>query len=165
MTFLFHFCIKMPPSPLLFPYLPISFFSTKYCTLQMTKSENIRCFAFSETWRHLGIAQTSLALLSVCTSFPCEDLLSGIFFLLFSICLFPVCSFCRFRLFNITVYQLLTKIWQDLKKKIMIVICACIFLIAATNVLPLFFGITNNSFGYGTGNETRHKKGFTWSPK
>lgn len=27
------------------------------------------CF-FSETWRHLGIAQTNLALLSVCTSFP-----------------------------------------------------------------------------------------------
>ena len=40
----------------------------------MTKKENFACFAFSETWRHLGIAQTSLALLSVCTSFPCEDL-------------------------------------------------------------------------------------------
>ena len=99
------------------------FFSTKYCTLQMTKSENIRCFAFSETWRHLGIAQTSLALLSVCTSFPCEDLLSGIFFLLFSICLFPVCSFCRFRLFNITVYQLLTNNQQIFKKNIMIIYC------------------------------------------
>lgn len=38
--------------------------------LQMPKSENCRCFVFSQTWRHLGIAQTSLALLSVCTSFP-----------------------------------------------------------------------------------------------
>ena len=45
----------------------------------MSKSENFACFAFSETWRHLGIAQTSLALLSVCTSFPCEDLLSRCF--------------------------------------------------------------------------------------
>ena len=131
MTFLFHFCIKMPP--LLFPYLPISFFSTKYCTLQMTKSENIRCFAFSETWRHLGIAQTSLALLSVCTSFPCEDLLSGIFFLLFSICLFPVCSFCRFCLFNMAVYQLLMNNQQIFKKKIMMVVGICISMIAAAN--------------------------------
>ena len=40
----------------------------------MTEKENFACFVFSETWRHLGIAQTSLALLSVCTSFPCEDL-------------------------------------------------------------------------------------------
>ena len=118
MTFLFHFCIKMPP--LLFPYLPISFFSTKYCTLQMTKSENIRCFAFSETWRHLGIAQTSLALLSVCTSFPCEDLLSGIFFLLFSISLFPVCFFCHFKKGIYTVYQLVMIIRQFIKKNIMI---------------------------------------------
>ena len=47
--------------------------------LQMPKSENCRCFAFSEIWQHLGIAQTSLALLSVCTSFPCEDLLSRCF--------------------------------------------------------------------------------------
>ena len=118
MTFLFHFCIKMPP--LLFPYLPISFFSTKYCTLQMTKSENIRCFAFSETWRHLGIAQTSLALLSVCTSFPCEDLLSGIFFLLFSTFLFPVCSFCDYTTQIVTGYQVLTSNQLFFKKSIMI---------------------------------------------
>ena len=93
----------------------------------MTKSENFRCFAFSETWRHLGIAQTSLALLSVCTSFPCEDLLSGIFFLLFSICLFPVCSFCRFCLFNNAVYQLLMNNQQVFKKKIMMVVGSCFF--------------------------------------
>ena len=32
---------------------------------------------------------------------------------------------------------------QDVKKKIMMVVGACIFLIAAANALPLFFGITN----------------------
>ena len=31
---------------------------------------------------------------------------------------------------------------QDVKKKIMMVVGACIFLIAAANALPLFFGIT-----------------------
>lgn len=31
----------------------------------MTKSEKCCCFAFSETWWHFGIAQASLALLSV----------------------------------------------------------------------------------------------------
>ncbi len=30
----------------------------------MQKSENLTCFAFSGTWRHLGISHTSLALLS-----------------------------------------------------------------------------------------------------
>ena len=55
--------------------------------------ENVAVVLLSETWRHLGIAHASMALLSVCTSFPCEDLLSGIFFLLFSISLFPVCFF------------------------------------------------------------------------
>lgn len=56
-----------------FPSLVISFSQlSNYIpkTPEMTKSENISCFAFSETWWHLGIAQTSLALLSVCTSFP-----------------------------------------------------------------------------------------------
>lgn len=32
--------------------------------------KNVVVLLFSETWRHLGIAQTNLALLSVCTSFP-----------------------------------------------------------------------------------------------
>ncbi len=32
---------------------------------------------------------------------------------------------------------------QDIKKKIMMVVGACIFLIAAANALPLFFGISN----------------------
>ena len=91
----------------------------RQCNLQMPKSDNCRCFAFCETWRHLGIAQTSLALLSVCTSFPCEDLLSGIFFLLFSISLFPVCFFCQFLKQNHTGYQLLIKDQQDFKKRIM----------------------------------------------
>ena len=91
----------------------------------MPKSENCRCFAFSETWRHLGIAQTSLALLSVCTSFPCEDLLSGIFFLLFSNSLFPICSFCDFGIQIVIGYQTLTNNQQVLKKKIMMVDCIC----------------------------------------
>ena len=49
-----------------------------------------------------------------------QCLLSGIFFLLFLNFLFPICSFCRFRLFNIVVYQLLTNNQQVFKKKIMI---------------------------------------------
>ena len=32
---------------------------------------------------------------------------------------------------------------QDVKKKIMMIVGACIFLIAAANALPMFFGITN----------------------
>ena len=102
--------------------------------LQMTKSENLRCFAFSETWRHLGIAQTSFVLLSVCTSFPREDLLSGIFFLLFSKFLFPVCFFCGLCLFNIAVYQLFMSNQQIFKKKIMMVVEACTFLTLLTNI-------------------------------
>ena len=50
--------------------------------------------------------------------------------------MFPICSFCRFWLFNIVVYQLLTNNQQVLKKKIMILIVAgaCIFLIATAQV-------------------------------
>lgn len=33
------------------------------------------------------------------------------------------------------------KDWKELKKKIMMVVGACIFLIAAAQALPLFFGI------------------------
>ena len=39
-------------------------------------------------------------------------------------------------------YQHITTRKQILKKKIMMVVGACIFLIAAANALPLFFGIT-----------------------
>jgi hypothetical protein len=39
------------------------------------------------------------------------------------------------------VYQLVTNIQQIINKKIMMVVGACIFLIAAAKALPLFFGI------------------------
>ena len=32
---------------------------------------------------------------------------------------------------------------QDVKKKIMMIVGACIFLVAAAQALPLFFGVTN----------------------
>ena len=38
-------------------------------------------------------------------------------------------------------YQHLTNFQQILKKKIMMVVGACIFLVAAAQALPLFFGI------------------------
>jgi len=41
----------------------------------------------------------------------------------------------------IAVYQILTKNQQNLKKKIMMVVGACIFLVAAAQALPLFFGL------------------------
>jgi hypothetical protein len=55
--------------------------------------------------------------------------------------LFPICSFCRFRFFNVSVYQPLANNQQILKKSIMMIVGACIFLIAAAQALPLFFGI------------------------
>ncbi len=47
-------------------------------------------------------------------------MLSGIFFLLFSISLFPVCFFCHFKKGIYTVYQLVIIIRQFIKKNIMI---------------------------------------------
>jgi hypothetical protein len=41
----------------------------------------------------------------------------------------------------VSEYQILTKIQQNLKKSIMMLVGACIFLIAAAQALPLFFGI------------------------
>ena len=41
----------------------------------------------------------------------------------------------------ISVYIAMNNEEQDVKKKIMMVVGACIFLIAAANALPLFFGI------------------------
>ncbi|MGN8724726.1 DUF4134 family protein [Segatella copri] len=38
-------------------------------------------------------------------------------------------------------YQHLTNFQQILKKKIMMVVGACIFLVAAAQALPLFFGL------------------------
>lgn len=43
----------------------------------------------------------------------------------------------------ITVYIAMNNEENDIKKKIMMVVGACIFLIAAAQALPLFFGVTN----------------------
>ena len=43
----------------------------------------------------------------------------------------------------ISVYIAMNTEEQDVKKKIMMVVGACIFLIAAAQALPLFFGISN----------------------
>ena len=43
----------------------------------------------------------------------------------------------------ISIYISMNNEEQDVKKKIMMVVGACIFLIAAANALPLFFGISN----------------------
>lgn len=56
--------------------------------------------------------------------------------------LFPVCFFWLFSLSMSIDIQHFTIRKQILKKKIMMVVGACIFLIAAANALPLFFGIT-----------------------
>ena len=43
----------------------------------------------------------------------------------------------------ISVYIAMNNEEQDVKKKIMMIVGACIFVIAAANALPMFFGITN----------------------
>lgn len=43
----------------------------------------------------------------------------------------------------IRVYIAMNNEEQDVKKKIMMIVGACIFLIAAANALPMFFGISN----------------------
>lgn len=43
----------------------------------------------------------------------------------------------------VSVYIAMNNEEQDVKKKIMLTVGACVFLIAAANALPLFFGITN----------------------
>ena len=55
--------------------------------------------------------------------------------------LFPVCFFWLFLLSGSIDIQYFTIRKQILKKKIMMVVGACIFLIAAAQALPLFFGI------------------------
>lgn len=69
-------------------------------------------------------------------------------FLMLSFCGFLILLFliCFFRHFIIPIsvdYQYVTSNQQDFKKKIMMTVGACIFLIAAANALPLFFGISN----------------------
>ena len=55
--------------------------------------------------------------------------------------LFLICFFCHFIIPISIDYQYVTSNQQDFKKKIMMVVGACIFLIAAAQALPLFFGI------------------------
>ena len=43
----------------------------------------------------------------------------------------------------IRVYIAMNNEEQDVKKKIMMIVGACIFLVAAAQALPLFFGVTN----------------------
>lgn len=59
----------------------------------------------------------------------------------FLISLFLICFFRLFITLNNTDYQHITISQQDFKKKIMMVVGACIFLVAAAQALPLFFGI------------------------
>ena len=55
--------------------------------------------------------------------------------------LFLICFFRHFIILISVDYQYVTNNQQDFKKKIMMVVGACIFLIAAAKALPLFFGI------------------------
>lgn len=69
-------------------------------------------------------------------------------FLMLSFCGFLILLFliCFFRHFIIPIsvdYQYVTSNQQDFKKKIMMIVGACIFLVAAAQALPLFFGVTN----------------------
>jgi UDP-N-acetyl-D-mannosaminuronic acid transferase (WecB/TagA/CpsF family) len=57
--------------------------------------------------------------------------------------LFLICFFRHFIIPISVDYQYVTNNQQDFKKKIMMTVGACIFLIAAANALPLFFGISN----------------------
>ena len=59
----------------------------------------------------------------------------------FLILLFLICFFRHFIIPISVDYQYVTSNQQDFKKKIMMVVGACIFLIAAAKALPLFFGI------------------------
>jgi hypothetical protein len=61
----------------------------------------------------------------------------------FLILLFLFCFFHHFTIPISVDYQYITNNQQDFKKKIMMTVGACIFLIAAANALPLFFGISN----------------------
>ena len=62
----------------------------------------------------------------------------GFLFLLFLICFFR-----HFAILISVDYQRVMSNQQDFKKKIMMIVGACIFLVAAAQALPLFFGVTN----------------------
>ncbi|WP_417126066.1 DUF4134 family protein [Prevotella pectinovora] len=57
--------------------------------------------------------------------------------------LFLICFFRHFIIPISVDYQYVTNNQQDFKKKIMMIVGACIFLVAAAQALPLFFGVTN----------------------
>lgn len=59
----------------------------------------------------------------------------------FLILLFLICFFRHFVIPISVDYQYVTSNQQDFKKKIMMVVGACIFLVAAAQALPLFFGL------------------------
>ena len=59
----------------------------------------------------------------------------------FSIMLFLICFFRHFIIPISVDYQYVTNNQQDFKKSIMMIVGACIFLIAAAQSLPLFFGL------------------------
>lgn len=59
----------------------------------------------------------------------------------FLILLFLICFFRHFIIPISVDYQYITSNQQDFKKKIMMVVGACIFLVAAAQALPLFFGL------------------------
>ena len=59
----------------------------------------------------------------------------------FLILLFLICFFRHFIIPINVDYQHITSNQQDFKKKIMMVVGACIFLVAAAQALPLFFGL------------------------
>nr|WP_302823854.1 DUF4134 family protein [Leyella stercorea] len=52
-----------------------------------------------------------------------------------------ICFFWVFTALNSVVFQIVTSNQQNIKKKIMKVVGACIFLVAAAQALPLFFGL------------------------
>ena len=59
----------------------------------------------------------------------------------FLILLFLICFFRHFIIPISIDYQCITSNQQYFKKKIMMVVGACIFLVAAAQALPLFFGL------------------------
>lgn len=59
----------------------------------------------------------------------------------FLILLFQICFFRHFIIPISIDYQYITSNQQDFKKKIMMVVGACIFLVAAAQALPLFFDL------------------------
>ena len=61
----------------------------------------------------------------------------------FLILLFLICFFRHFTISISIEYQYVTSNQEDFKKKIMMIVGACICLVAAAQALPLFFGVTN----------------------